>query len=132
MTDYERRNIEDFFKAIEPNLPGYQHSHFSYLALKKGEAFELAQGRLQLQGVPAPIPSGCFQSENIKAGIFRLSEVNLTPRGFVEGLLTGTLRTPQTELSCFLIQTAYTQKLRRLCDASRIRHSLTHLRPVWV
>ena len=98
MSDYERRNIEDFFKAIEPNLPGYQHSSFSYLALKTGDAFALAQGRLALPGVPASIPSGCFQSENIKAGIFRLLEVNMTPRGFVEDLLTGTLRTPQGDL----------------------------------
>jgi Holliday junction resolvase len=95
MNDDERRNFEEFFKVIEPNLPGYQHSIFSYFALKRGSAFELAQGRLALQGVPAQIPSSCFRSENIKAGIFRLSEVKMTPNGFVEELLTGKLRTPQ-------------------------------------
>jgi hypothetical protein len=78
MSDHERKYIEGFFKAIETNLTGYQHSSFSYLALKKGDAFELSQGRLALQGVPTPIPSGCFQSENIKAGIVRLSEMNLS------------------------------------------------------
>ncbi len=99
MNDTERRNIEAFFKAIEPNLPGYQHSSFSYLALKKGETFALAQGRLALQGVPATIPSGgFFQSENVKAGIFRLSELNMNPRDFVDSLLTSTLSTPQGDL----------------------------------
>lgn len=98
MNDYERQNLEDFFKSIEVNLPGYQHAHFSYLALKRGDAFELTQGKLQLQGVPVPIASGCFQSENIKAGIFRLSELNLSPRGFVDSLLLGKLQTPHGEL----------------------------------
>ena len=35
MNDYERKNLGDFFKAIEPNLPGYKHTCFSYLALKQ-------------------------------------------------------------------------------------------------
>jgi Holliday junction resolvase len=98
MNDYERKHLEDFFRAIESNLPGYRYANFSYLALKNGEAFELSQGRLNLQGVPAPNSSRCFQSENVRAGVCLLSELKLTPRGFVDKLFTGVLQTPHGDL----------------------------------
>ena len=98
MNDYDRKNLEDFFKAIESYLPCYKHACFSYLALRQGEVFHLVQGRLQLQAVPAPMHSAHFQSKNIRAGVYRLNEVQLRPRHFVDGLLTGKFQTPGGEL----------------------------------
>ena len=98
MNDYERKHLEDFFKAIESNLPGYKHSNFSYLALKNGEFFELRQGRLNLVGVPATNPFGHFESANVKAGVFRLEELKINAREFVDSLFSGILRTPRGDL----------------------------------
>jgi hypothetical protein len=99
MGEYERKQIEDFFKAIELNLPCYTHSYFSFIAIKQGTEFQLAQGQLQLQAVPEAKPSGSFQSENVRAGLFRLSELKHSPREFVEALLSGKIRTPFGEIS---------------------------------
>ncbi len=98
MNDYERKTLDEFFNAIEPNLAGYKHASLRYLALKKGEIFELTQGRLLLQGVPTTIPSRYFQSKNIKAGLHRLDELKLTPKAMIDSLLSGVLRLPHGEL----------------------------------
>src|SRR5438034_6147617 len=80
MNELDHKNLGEFFKAIEPNLAAYNHASFGYLALKKGDSFELTDGRLLLQVMRTPMPSGFFQSENVRAGIFRLSELKLTPK----------------------------------------------------
>ncbi len=98
MSDYERKQLEDFLAAIEPNLAGYGHSTFSYLVQKKGNVFDLAQGRLLLQGVPAPSKSKQFESPSLKVGFIRLDELKLTPKQFIENLLSGKLLTPHGEL----------------------------------
>ena len=69
MSDHERKQLEDFLVAIEPNIAGYQHSTFSYLAQKKGNVLDLAQGRLVLQGVPATGESKQFESPSLKVGL---------------------------------------------------------------
>jgi hypothetical protein len=100
MNDCEQKQLDDFFKAIEMNLPCYKHSYFSFLAIKQGNEFHLAQGQVQLQAVPDAKPSSSFQSENIRAGLFRLSELKQTPREFIDALLSGKIKTPLEEI-CF-------------------------------
>jgi hypothetical protein len=98
MHEHDRNNLDSFFREIEKNLPGYQYANFSYVALKKNGAFELTQGRLHLQGASVKIPSRCFQSDNVQAGICRLAELNLTPKTFVDSLISGKIKTPHGEL----------------------------------
>jgi hypothetical protein len=98
MHEHDRKYIKEFFKAIEPNLPGYQHINFNYVALKNGSGFDLLKGRLHLQGVPALSKPHFFQSANIRAGIYLLSELNLTAQGFVDTLLAGKIKTPHGDL----------------------------------
>ncbi|NOS68760.1 MAG: hypothetical protein HOP33_02375 [Verrucomicrobia bacterium] len=98
MSDHERKQLEDFLAAIEPNIAGYNYSTFSYLAQKKGNVFELAQGRLVLQGVPATSESKHFESPNLKVGFLHLHELKTSVKQFIESLLTGKLLTPHGEL----------------------------------
>jgi len=98
MHEYNRRNVEEFFEAIDPILTGYKYINFSYIALKNGDGFDLVQGRLQLQGVQSTIKLDSFKSKNIRAGAFNLAETNLNPRSFVDVLLSGKLQTPHGEL----------------------------------
>lgn len=89
MNEHDRKSLDEFFKAIEPNIAAYSHASFSYLALRKRETFELTEGRLLLHVMPAPVPSEFFQSENVRAGSFRLNEMELSPKGVIESLLAG-------------------------------------------
>ena len=98
MNDYERKQFDEFFAAIEPNLAGYKHATLSYLALRKGEACQLVQGRLLLHGVPPAIASKHFESESLRAEVCRLDELKLNLKEVIESLLSGKLRTPHTEL----------------------------------
>src|SRR5437762_3106477 len=98
MNDYERKQIEEFFEAIEPYLAGYKDATFSYIALRKGDIFELAQGRVLLQGVPSTLVSKHFESESLRAEVCRLDDLKFSPRQMIEGLLSGGLRTPHGEL----------------------------------
>lgn len=98
MSDHEGKQLEDFFAAIEPYLEGYSHSTFSYLAQKRGSAVELVQGRLALQGIPAPKESKYFESPSLKAGFIRLNELKMSPKQFTESLFSGKLMTPNGEL----------------------------------
>jgi Holliday junction resolvase len=98
MNDNDRKSLNEFFSAIQPNLAGYKHSSFSYLALRKGDGFELAQGRLLLHGTQMMSPSKYFESESIKAEFYRIDEVKLTLGEFIESLLTGKFQTPHGEI----------------------------------
>ena len=98
MNEYDCKQLDDFLTAIEPHLAGYKHATFSYLALKKGEVFELVQARLLLIGVPPTIVSKRFESENLRAEVFKLDEMKLSVKEVIESLLSGTLRTPRGEL----------------------------------
>jgi hypothetical protein len=98
LPEYERKKLEEFFEAVRPNLAGYKHGSFSYFAVKNGDKFELSQGRLLLQSFPCNVHLDPFKSANTRAAIYRLDELNLTPRSVIESLLSGALSTPQGEL----------------------------------
>jgi len=95
LPEHERKTLDEFFIAIEPILPGYKkHASFSYLAIKHGDVFVLSQGRLHLQGVPLPVPPRYFESQNVRAGNFKLIELGNPPKDLIETLLSGKLPTP--------------------------------------
>ena len=95
---HERKTLDEFLGAIKPLLAGYKPARFSYMAIREGDGFVLTQGQLHLRGEPLSIPSGCFESQNVKAGSFSLLEANQTPQGIVDLLLSGKLQTPHGEL----------------------------------
>ena len=98
LRDHARQQIDGFFEATQRTLGCYKHSTFSYFAVKHGNDFHLCQGRLRLQWTPTIVKSVAFESPNVRAGICKLDDLNPTPRGFAEALLSGVLRTPQGEL----------------------------------
>ena len=94
----DQKHLEDFFEAIELSLPGYNHCFFSYLALRTGDKFLLNQGQLVLHTMPATVPSKYYHSENIRAGFFRLEDLNFGPKAMIDKILSGIVPTPQGEL----------------------------------
>ena len=51
--------------------------------MKLGEDFYLVQGALVFNNAPPKTPFSYFRSDNIRAGNYRLSELNLDARGVV-------------------------------------------------
>jgi len=98
LDEYQRKKLDEFFEATKLTLDCYKHTSFSYFAVKHGDGFRLCQGSLLLQWTPMASGPPHFRSSNVRAGIYRLDELNLTPRNFIETLLSGVLQTPQVEL----------------------------------
>jgi hypothetical protein len=97
--DLHQKFIDDFFCAIEPlHRENKNPGSFSYLAVKQGEEFYLVQGALVFNNAPSKTPFSHFRSDNVRAGNYRLSELNLDARGVVAALLYGQLPTPDGEL----------------------------------
>jgi len=99
LSAYDRQTLDEFLNSVKPGLAGFKHARFSYFAIREGDGFVLSQGHLHLRGEPLAIPSGCFESENIKAGSFSLVEAKQTPQGIIDFLLSSKLETPHGDLN---------------------------------
>jgi hypothetical protein len=99
MTEYDNKEIADFFISITPWETAYKHAGLSYFAVKHESIFMLLQARLFLRTTPATIQATHFQSSNIRAGYYPLIELSGTHREVIERLLSGTLPTLHGELN---------------------------------
>lgn len=91
-------NLRNFFDAIEPWESGYQNNSFTYVAVRRVNGFVLAQGMLWLHSSSSQIPFTTFESENVRAGHFKLSEASKTFRDMIRDLANGEISTPQGQL----------------------------------
>jgi hypothetical protein len=98
INEYERKTLDEFMLSVEPLLAGYKHASLGYLAIRDGDAFLVIQARLHLLGAPLHIDSGFFESQNVKAGYFKLCDTNQSLPRFIEELLSGKLTTPHGKL----------------------------------
>ena len=92
-------DVEKFFAAIGPIIAAYDRQTFTYVAVKSAEKFEIRGANLTLGVGPSPIPFSHFESENVKAGQYRLDELASSPRDLLNKLLSGSLKTPHGELA---------------------------------
>lgn len=91
--------VEEFLSLVEPLHEANQNEKtFSYVAIKHEEQFYLVIGRLAFNAAPTKTPFSHFQSKNIRAGNYRLSELNLDARGLIDALISGRLATPHGTL----------------------------------
>lgn len=91
-------SVQNFRRAIAPWESGYRENSFAYLATRSGTEFVLVQGILWLNPFQADIPLSHFQSENVRAGHFKLSDIGKTFSEVIEGLSKGALDTPHGSL----------------------------------
>jgi hypothetical protein len=99
IAEHYAKHITDFFAGIAPWEVAYKYAGLSYFAIKYEGIFVLSQARLFLRSTPTTIPVTHFQSSNIRAGYYALTELDGTPREVVERILSGKLPTPHGELS---------------------------------
>jgi hypothetical protein len=95
---HSEANLNNFLDAISPWESGYQNNSFAYVAVRRAEGFVIAQGMLWLHPSVSQIPFTTFESENVRAGHFKLSEVGKTFRDMIQDLGGGKVSTPQGQL----------------------------------
>lgn len=91
-------SIETFFASIKDWGEAIGQPSFAYVALKKTDGFELLQARL-IFGARTPFaPLSSFACENVRAGHFLLTDVNLGAEDFLAEALKGVIHTPQGDI----------------------------------
>ena len=99
LTDHDRKVIDAFFAGFIPWHDAYKKfASLSYFAVKHDGAFVLVQARLFLNTVPSDLPLSHFQTENIRAGHFLISEMKADIRSVVGLFADGKLICPAGEL----------------------------------
>lgn len=83
-------NIQAFINAIAPVRAAYDNICFSYLAIKSGEQFHLAQGRLFLASTPIAMPDA-HKSKNVMVGSLLLSGIASNLEEFIGLLMKGAI-----------------------------------------
>jgi hypothetical protein len=92
--ELDQAKLTAFFRATEPFRSAYRHSVFQYIAIKHAGDFVITHARLRLKITPVQTPNGHFQSLNLRAGQYALSELGGDPQKIIAQLLDGKLETP--------------------------------------
>jgi len=99
MSNIDDRYVADFLKSVAPFRSAYRHATFTYLAIKSDEGALLYSGRLFLYSRKPEQPKAPFESQNLFAGQFLLSEIGVELEEFIEKIRSGTIQTPQRDLA---------------------------------
>lgn len=95
MTDIYKEAIERFWTDIAPWEKAYIHSGLSFVAVRHNGQLHMIHGRLFLRPSPLSVQSTPFESANVAAGYFPLSELGLTPRSLVDRIMASeSINTP--------------------------------------
>lgn len=84
LADHDHKVIDAFFAGLVPWEDAYKKfASLSYFAVKHEGAFVLVQAWLFLNTVPSDLPLAHFQTANIRAGHFLISDLNADAQGVV-------------------------------------------------
>lgn len=101
LANHYQKTIDNFFSEVKPWEGAYKKfTSISYFAIKHEGVFVLVQARLFLNTIPSDIPVVHFQTENIRAGHYPISDLGMDAQGVVALLTTGKLVCPYGDL-CF-------------------------------
>lgn len=93
-----QEHINIFFDSIASWGEAIGDPSLTFAAVKSGKDFEITQARL-LVGTNGPFtPFGYFSSSRVRAGHFPLRQVELSPRQYVDKVLSGVCPTPWGEV----------------------------------
>jgi hypothetical protein len=93
-----KKQVESFIAAIAPLEDAYQNDNFAYVAVRTPAGFVIVRGYLHLSINEGPPLLPHFQSATIRAGHFRLTDVKLNRRQFIDCTCGGVIPTPDGEL----------------------------------
>ena len=98
LPDYSQKYIDDFLAAIRPIEGAYRHDTFAYFAVKGRDGFILVQGSLFLNITPRSLPPTSFQSESVRAGHHRLTDLGISRTQLIEQICAGKFGAPDGDL----------------------------------
>lgn len=91
-------HISAFFDAIRPVENAYQHPVFNFVAILHEDKYAIAQAALLLDIAPQKQKPALFNSLNVRGGSYSLAELNLDPKGLLEALYAGVVKTPDGDV----------------------------------
>lgn len=97
LDDYGKITLRNFLYAVEPWESGYEHNSFAYVAKRQSDRFVIAQGAIWLNSTESKTPFRAFETENICAEHFKLTDGGRDFRGYMEDLCEGKIVTPRGE-----------------------------------
>lgn len=101
IADHYQKAIDTFFSGIAPWEDAYKKfASISYFAIKREGVFVLIQAKLFLNAIQSDLPIMHFQTENIRAGQYPISDLGMDAQSVVALLTTGKLVCPHDDL-CF-------------------------------
>jgi hypothetical protein len=95
----DRQGVEHFFQAIQSLAAAYENATFAYFAVNRMDEFVLMNGRIFLNIQPSAIPFSHFRSKSVRAGHYRLADLQMDAPTLIECLFSGKLETPHGSLS---------------------------------
>lgn len=98
MNEHNREYVRNFFADISSWSAACDTLVVSYVAFRGQNEFELAKARVFFELWPRGIEKAFYEFENIQAGAFYLSDLDMTPEAFIAKLEGGKFPTPNGEL----------------------------------
>ena len=93
-----QKHVDDFLAAIRRVEAAYRYPVFYFVAFRREGKLAIIQASLQLNtSLSLTVPR--FESANIVAGQYSLAELKLNIQGFIEALFSGSVSTPDGDLS---------------------------------
>lgn len=89
MNDYDRKYVTDFFADIALWSDAFVSIGVSYIAFKNEDEYVLSKARLFLEAWPRELRQSQYQYESLQAGVFFLSELDVSLKSFQEALERG-------------------------------------------
>ena len=94
----EKSDIENFFKNVAPMKDAY-HESFAYVAVKHDDGtFVLLKGIIFFNTAQSKTPFTHFRFENVRAGHYSLSTLQLNVQQLLSDALSGKVETPDGSL----------------------------------
>jgi hypothetical protein len=93
-----KKQINSFVAATAPLDEAYKHDNFAYVAVNTPTGFVIIRGYLHLSVNAGPALLPHFQSHSIRAGHFRLTDLNVDRAQLIEQICSGKITTPDGDL----------------------------------
>ena len=98
MHDHDRKYVKSFFSDISAWSNACNSIAVSYIAYRTRGEYVLAAARLFLEVWPRTIKRTVYTFDSLKAGVFDLNELDMTPEAFIKVLEKGGFLTPEGKL----------------------------------
>ncbi len=98
MNKYDQDYVDKFFSDISSWSKAYTSIAVSYLAFRIEEGYALTKARIFLDVWPRDIERTQIKFDSLQAGVFYLSDIDISPEDYIQCLEDGSFSTPHGKL----------------------------------